>query len=223
MNQEKELHPGKSQFVSNALYFIGKYLYKPRFKIVYELTEELKTLEGPVLVLSKHSSNHDIPIGYRVLVDAFGRHAWCIIKKSLTHPLFFDFFQKIGGIPIDRDNPEKSKDNLLFARKKMYEGNIMVLFPEQHRFPGTMGEAAVAGFRFITGKPSEALPVVLAGYEYKNNLFRKSVTIRFGKVKYYSKSDAPDLFLYECMQEIARLSGLEYTFPAPVEKKKRAP
>ena len=94
MNQEKELHPGKSQFVSNALYFIGKYLYKPRFKIVYELTEELKTLEGPVLVLSKHSSNHDIPIGYRVLVDAFGRHAWCIIKKSLTHPLFFDFFQK---------------------------------------------------------------------------------------------------------------------------------
>ncbi|MEM7183752.1 MAG: lysophospholipid acyltransferase family protein [Spirochaetota bacterium] len=207
-------HPGKSLFVSKILYFVGKYLYWLRFNVKVEVEEEID-LQGPVLVLSKHSSNHDIVIGYPVLVNHIKRHPWCIIKDSLAKPFFFGFFLKIGGIPVDRKNPEKSKKQLLLTKKTLHDGNVMVIFPEQSRYPGKMGRGKVPGFRFVAGKPTEPLAVVCAGYEYGKGLLRRDVTIRFGRKKEYTKQMQPDVFLHECMLEIASLSNLTYTFPAP--------
>ncbi|MCB1192009.1 MAG: 1-acyl-sn-glycerol-3-phosphate acyltransferase [Leptospiraceae bacterium] len=211
MNQNNSTHPGKTAWASNILYFMGNFLYKLRFNISYEIQENLQ-IEGPVLILSKHSSNHDIPIGYPLIVKVLKRHAWCIIKDELTKPVFFGFFLKIGGIPIDRKNPEKSKKSLALAKKTLYDGNAMVLFPEQSRHYGKMGKGKLPGFRFIVGKPSTPLAVVCAGYDYKKGFLRKQVIIRFGKAQYFSKQDSPDEFLHNCMIQIAELSGLKYPF-----------
>ena len=154
------------------------------------------------------------------MVDYIGRNAWCIIKDSLTSPYFFGFFLKIGGIPVDRKNPEKSKEQLLYARKVLHEGNALVIFPEQSRHMGKMGRGKSPGFRFITGKPSEPIDILCVGMEYSKGLFRRKLIIRFGEIKKYSKSDNPETFLHECMLEIAKLSNLEYKFPKPEEKAK---
>lgn len=215
-NPKKTPHPGKSTFYSHFLYAIGKFLYPLRFQVQlnFDPQQPLK-LQGPVLILSKHCSNHDIVAGYRLVVDRIGRHPWCMIKDNLVKPYFFGFFLKIGGIPINRKNPEKSKEQLLMAKKILAEGNALVLFPEQSRFMGRMGEAKVGGFRFITGKPKIPITVLCAGLSYRKGFFRNTLQVKFGNPKSYSRQNNPEQFLYECMQEIAQLSDLAYDFPVP--------
>lgn len=217
MDSQKFAHPGKSLFFSNILYFIGNYIYKLRFSVTYETQEELN-VHGPVLILCKHSSNHDIPIGYPIILKAFKRHAWCIIKEELTKPIFFNFFLKIGGIPVDRKNPEKSKQSLFFAKKILNEGNMIVLFPEQSRYYQKMGRGKLPGFRFLAGKPTTPIAVVCVGYEYRTGFFRKKVKIRLGNLQYFSKNDSSETFLHNCMVRIANLSNLDYPFPPPESK-----
>ncbi len=212
MSNKNFLHPGKSGLISSILYFIGKYIYKVRFNIKAKPNQSIQT-SGPILVLSKHCSNHDIVAGLPVMVDYLNRKdAWCIIKNSLTKPIFLGFFFKIGGIPIDRENPILSKQQLLYSRKILHEGNLLVLFPEQSRHPRSMGEGKSAGFRFIMGKPSEAVKVICVGIEYKNTFPRRTIEFNFGEIKEYSKKEDPEIFLKNCMVEIAKLSNLEYPF-----------
>ena len=147
------------------------------------------------------------------MVDYLNRKdAWCIIKNSLTKPYFLGFFLKIGGIPIDRENTILSKQQLLYSRKTLHEGNLLVLFPEQSRYPNTMGEGKSAGFRFIMGKPAESVNVICVGIEYKNTFIRRTIIFKFGEIKQYSKKDDPEEFLKNCMIDIAKLSNQNYPF-----------
>lgn len=205
-------HPGQTGFPTFVLYILGKFIYKLFYKIEVVNSGDFTKVEGPVLILSKHSSNHDIPIGYPAVVDQFKRNPWCIIKKELTKPMFFGFFLKAGGVPIDRKNPEKSKDDLLFARKVLYDGNILIIFPEQTRCPGKMNRGKLPGFRFITGKPKNPLPIVVMGVEYRKSFFRTKVTLKFGKIRLYQSGKDPAEFLHEAMIEMASLSNLEYPY-----------
>ena len=212
MNNKNFLHPGKSGIISTILYLVGKFIYKIRFKIIIEPIHSITT-SGPILVLSKHCSNHDIVAGLPVMVDYLNRKdAWCIIKNSLTKPYFLGFFLKIGGIPIDRDNPILSKQQLLYSRKTLHEGKLLVLFPEQSRYPNSMGEGKSAGFRFIMGKPIDPVNVICVGIEYKNTFFRRTIIFKFGEIKQYSKKDDPEEFLKNCMIDIAKLSNQNYPF-----------
>lgn len=218
MKKNERNHPGKSKWVSSILYFVGKYLYAFRFKVHIKFSSDLP-LKGPLLILSKHCSNHDMVVGLPAIADHLQRKdAWCIIKDSLIKPYFFGFFLKIGGIPIDRKNPDKSKEQLLFARKTLYDGNLLVIFPEQSRHLGRMGKGKSPGFRFIAGKPQEPIQVLCVGLEYLDGFPRRKLTITFGNPKTYSKKDDPEIFLHECMLEIAKLSNLEYRYPSPEPK-----
>ncbi|MDZ4725996.1 MAG: lysophospholipid acyltransferase family protein [Leptospira sp.] len=219
MKSNSNSHPGKSKLTSKILYLIGKYIYALRFKIVIQTLGPLEP-KGPLLILSKHCSNHDIVAGLPSMIDTFHRDdAWCIIKDNLVKPYFFGFFLKIGGIPVDRKNPEKSKEQLLFARKTLYDGNLLVIFPEQSRHMTRMGKGKSPGFRFIVGKPAEPLQIICVGLEYKKGFPRTKIFIRFGNPKFFAKSDDPEIFLHDCMLEIANLSNKEYKFPKPEGKK----
>lgn len=221
---EYDEHPGKTMWASWTLGFVGRSFMRLVYKIriIPPPGEALGT--GPVLIVSKHSTELDIPLGYNAMLQAFGRHAWCVMKASLARWFYLGFFWKIGGIPLDRDNPEKSKRYLQFAKKKLYEGNMLVLFPEQTTFMKVMGEGKVPGFRFIAGKPQEPLTCYPVGFRYENDggLIRKKVTIEFGEAMLYSKQDDPAVFLHRIMTEVARLSDLEYPFEAPVKRAKAA-
>ena len=213
-------HPGKTRWASWLLGFIGRSVMRLAYRIRIEPPPGDIVREGPVLIVSKHSTEIDIPLGYNAMLQAFGRHAWCVMKASLTRWFYLGFFWKIGGIPLDRENPEKSKRFLVFAKNKLYEGNMLVLFPEQTTFWRTMGEGKVAGFRFITGKPAEPLTCYPVGFQYTSGFPRSIVLIRFGEAMMYSKQDDPAVFLHRIMSEVAALSGLEYPFPAPIQRVK---
>ncbi len=217
-------HPGKTQWASRTLHFMGSVFMRMFFKIRLETVSSFPK-DGPLLILSKHTTELDIPIGYAAMQTVLQRHAWCIMKASLARPRYMGFFWKIGGIPLDRDRPEKSKQYLVYARKILYNldwtgkkegaGNVLVLFPEETTYPKRMGEGQAAGFRFITGKPASPLNVLCAGFTYKGGFPRGEVLIRFGPVREYTREMDPGLFLHERMKEIAGLSSMEYPFEAP--------
>lgn len=217
---EYDEHPGKRMWASWSLGFIGRSVMRLAYRIrILPPPGEIKRT-GPVLIVAKHSTEIDIPLGYNAMLQAFGRHAWCVMKASLTRWYYLSFFWKIGGIPLDRNNPEKSKRYLMFAKKKLYEGNMMVLFPEQTTFMKIMGEGKIPGFRFIAGKPAEPLVCYPVGFQYKKGFLRTNVTIEFGEAMLFTKQDDPAVFLHQIMIEVARLSHLEYPFEAPVKRVK---
>ena len=223
-NSKYREHPGKTMGASNFLHWFGDKFLRLRYNVTYEVLDEQiyeQVKDGPVLMVAKHSRNIDIPLGYSAMVNLFARHAWCVMKQSLTKAIYFDYFWKIGGIPLDRDNPDRSKHYLLYARKKLYENNMMVLFPEQTVYPWKMGEGKIPGFRFISGKPKEPLAVVPIGFEYVRGLPRRKLVMRFGEVMHYAKTEDPAVFMHKLMTRVAELSGLEYPYPAPEPRKQK--
>lgn len=221
---EYDRHPGKKLWASWFLFLGGAVFLRPFFKVVVETVEE-SVRGGPILILPKHQSDFDVPLGYAVIKKYFRRHAWALIKASLARPAFLGFFWKIGGIPVERSDPKQSKALLVFAREVLYDrdlsgygpgdGNAMVLFPEQHRVPNRMGEGKQAGFRFLVGKPKRPLPCYCVGYRYEKKFPRTVLTIRIGPARFFDAQTDPAVFLHERMREIAELSDLSYDFEAP--------
>lgn len=217
MKLRSKKHPGQTWFATLSIYFFGGIILRLFYKIKIEGGENIPKT-GPLLVLAKHQRLNDIPLGCAALFAKSRRRAWCIMKDSLNLPYLFGYLLKCGGIPIDRKNPEKTKESFAFAKHVLYHNQLMCLFPEQTFFPWKMGKGKVPGFRVIAGKPENPLQTICVGFEYGREKWRTSVTIRIGKPSYFSKNDIPEVFLHERMKEIAHLSNLEYNFPLEISQ-----
>ncbi|EPG67203.1 lysophospholipid acyltransferase family protein [Leptospira wolffii] len=218
-NREKKTHPGSSKWARKALRWFGRIYGSLFYKTEAHGLENVPT-EGTVLVLCKHQRNDDIPLGLAKALYHRRMDIWAIMKDSLASPMFFNFFLKCGGIPLNRTEPRKSKDDLLFAQKVLFQGNMLVIFPEQTTVPYKMGKGRPGGFRFIVGKLESPLPILCLGLDYKPRGFlrRTSLVVRAGELKYLQPDQDPEEFMHECMHEIARLTNMEY----PFEYKKKA-
>jgi len=218
LEKYKANHPGKSKFVSIVM-FCFSYLYsKIRYKIHLEGTENI-VKSGPVLLLAKHQRIDDVILGYNVLYHYARKDLWAVMKDALAAWYFFGFFLRCGGLPINRNNPEKSKEYLLLGRKVLHEGRMVVIFPEQTVFPGRMGRGRTPGFRFVAGRPKEPVSVNVIGFRYKKAFPRTEVFMRIGKSCQYDIHDDPEDFLHERMHEMAELSLLTYPFKKPEKEK----
>ncbi|HBS04842.1 MAG TPA: 1-acyl-sn-glycerol-3-phosphate acyltransferase [Leptospiraceae bacterium] len=207
-----EGHPGKKRYAVYLLELFGQLYTRMRFKVKVQGIDNIPK-DGPVLILAKHVRNSDIPLGLVRGLHPARWDVWCIMKDSLAKGLAAKFFLHCGGIPVDRKNPEKSKRDLLIARKILHDGHLVTIFPEQTHFKGKMGRGRTPGFRFVVGRPDHPVQIVPLGFEYKDHKFprRTEVLIRIGLPTAYDKHSVPDTFLHERMHEIAELSGLKYT------------
>ncbi|PJZ55257.1 lysophospholipid acyltransferase family protein [Leptospira adleri] len=210
---EPGLHPGSSHLVRRILDWFGRFygslFYKAEVQGLHNVPKE-----GTVLVLAKHQRNDDIPLGLSKALYKVRWSIWAVMKDSMAAPIFFDFFLKCGGIPLNRLEPRKSKKDLLFARKVLYNGNMLVIFPEQTTVPYKMGRGRAGAFRFIVGKPESPLPVLCLGLDYQPRGFlrRTKLTIRIGELKHLHPNQDPEEFLHERMHDIASLTNLTYPF-----------
>lgn len=213
IDSEPNLHPGSSGLVRRILNGFGK-IYGTLFYSVEAHGLEKLPRDGSIVVLCKHQRIDDIPVGLAKGLYSVRYSIWAIMKDSLAAPHFMGFFLRCGGIPLNRREPRKSKKQLLFARKILNQGNMLVIFPEQTIYPYRMGRGRPGGFRFIVGKPKEPLPVVSMGMEYIPGKFprRTKLIMRIGDVVDYDRSLDPDRFMHERMLEIAKLSNMEYPY-----------
>ncbi len=113
---------------SAILHLIAKtFLNLTGWKIVGKLPNEKRI----VVVCAPHTSNWDFIFGM-ILVLAIDIKVKFLAKKSIFVPIFKILLNKLGGIPVDRDNPELLVQKIADYSKNN-EGVLIAVTPEGTR------------------------------------------------------------------------------------------
>ncbi|QEK13712.1 1-acyl-sn-glycerol-3-phosphate acyltransferase [Crassaminicella thermophila] len=117
--------------------------------------------KGPVLFVSNHQGNFDIPIlfGFIDKPKAF------IAKIELSKiPVFGKWMERQKCIFIDRDNPRQSLKAINKGIKTLKDGHSMVIFPEGTRSKGPkMGEFKKGSLKLATKAKVPIVPITIDG------------------------------------------------------------
>ena len=97
------------------------------WKIIGKLPNEKRI----VVVCAPHTSNWDFIFGM-ILVLAIDIKVKFLAKKSIFVPIFRILLNKLGGIPVDRDNPELLVQKIANYSKNN-EGVLIAVTPEGTR------------------------------------------------------------------------------------------
>jgi len=171
---------------------------------------------GPVIILPKHQRWTDIPL---VGLAALPRPCHYIAKRELFTMLGIrQIMTWLGGIPLDRQQPIKSRDSFRYVDSLLQRGEVIVLFPEGTYFPDTMGagkyrliEKMVALQEQLKEKYSRPfIPFIPVGINYGREGLRPSVQVMVGGPLYCSCSSQAAEFTKKIMKAIALLSGIQF-------------
>jgi len=172
------------------------------FRLSREGTENLPRKDG-FLLLSKHQRWEDIPL----LSIAAPRPLYYIAKYELfNNPLSHWLTSSLGGIPLNRQQPLKSRRSLTRVVELLKQGEGIAVFPEGTYYRDKMGPGQAGIVKLILSRASS--PFIPVGIRYRHGAWRTSVHIHFGKALCPGAGASPKVLLNEIMGEIARLSGL---------------
>ena len=159
-----------------------------KVEVIYEDEEEFKklSLEEPMVLISNHQSNIDIPTiqGYFPFVPGF------MAKKEMESWIFFKTWLPItNSIFINRQNPREGIKAIRQSVKFIKAGYPMLVFPEGTRSEtGVVGEFKNGGFKVAIDSKAKIIPITLKGtYDIQNKksikMFKnKNVKLIIGKV-----------------------------------------
>ncbi len=157
-------------------------------EVIYEDEEEFRklSLEEPMVLISNHQSNIDIPTiqGYFPFVPGF------MAKKEMETWMFFKTWMPItNSIFIDRENPREGIKAIRKSVKFIKDGYPMLVFPEGTRSEtGEVGEFKNGGFKVAIDSKAKIIPITLKGtYDIQNKnsikmFSNKKVKLIIGKV-----------------------------------------
>jgi 1-acyl-sn-glycerol-3-phosphate acyltransferase len=134
-----------------------------KIEIIYEDKEEFDKLsqEEPLIIISNHQSNIDIPTiqGYFPFVPGF------MAKKEMeTWPFFKTWIPITNSIFIDRKNPREGIKAIRKTVKFIKDGYPILVFPEGTRSEdGKVGEFKNGGFKVAIDSKAKIIPVTLKG------------------------------------------------------------
>lgn len=201
MKKQSRYNLGINNFWLNFTYYACSLVLKATHKIHLEGLENIPK-EGAALILPKHHYEIDIPLTTILIKEAVNRKAHFIMKQELAKGIFGRLLIKCGAIPINRENILSSIQELKYARKKIEEGNLLVVYPEGKRVNYKMGEINPEILKLWQ---KYDIPFIPVGIEYR----RRDIYLRAGKAienKNIPASELADIV----RKEIARLSNLNY-------------
>jgi len=162
--------------------------------------------EGAYILLPKHQRWEDIPLTAFIT----SRPLFYIAKIELFR---FRWLARLmifmGGIPLDRENPMRSRNSFKAALKILKRGDPLVIFPEGTYFANCMGPGHEGMVRFILSHAGSSNTFLPVGIQYQPNSLRTNVNIRIGKPVTIQPTRNAKPFLDNMMKEIARLSNLD--------------
>ena len=130
MNKEKQIFVPKIYRANRLfiLHLIGKYLL---YLTGWKIQGKLPNVKRIVVVSAPHTSNWDFIFGMMILfgIDINAKY---LIKKSAFVPIFRTILNRLGGIPVDRNNPELLVQTIADYSKNN-EGVLIVVTPEGTR------------------------------------------------------------------------------------------
>ncbi len=153
-----------------------------KVKVIYEndSEEEIRKIredKEPVILISNHQSNLDIPtlLGYLPMDFSF------IAKKEMEKwPLIGWWMKALNCIFLDRKNVRQGMKDMKDAISKVKNGYSYVIFPEGSRSEdGNVGEFKKGSFKLATDAGVRIVPITLSGtYDIQS---KKSLKIKKNK------------------------------------------
>ena len=198
---------------SNSLlwltHIISRFYLPLKFEIQTRGVENLP-LKGPALLIPKHQCWWDVPL----LGTYIPRPLYFLAKQELFNLRISRFYMsRIGGIPLDRQNPLRSLDTFRSLAPLIKEGAYLVLFPEGTYYPKTMGPGKWRLLQMILRlQQKEALapiPFIPLGLRYETSRSKRTkVIISIGEPLSETDPSRAETFTSRIMKEVKALTGL---------------
>ena len=193
----------RSRLAVSIVKLASRIFLSPFFKINVRGTDNIPE-KGSFVLLPKHQRWEDIPL----IAISIERPLYFVAKQELFESFFSKrFIASLGGLPINRLQPARSRYTFANVIKKLGEGEGLVIFPEGTYFRNRMGPGYSGFIRMIHSNIDTIfIPV---GIRYSNNNIKKTVSIVFGnRVNNTDFINSEELLAY-VMNEIAGLSGIK--------------
>lgn len=117
--------------------------------------------EGPVLFVSNHQGNFDIPVLMSSIEKPFGFISKVEVKKI---PLVPKWMEAMNCIFIDRSNRRQAVQSIKDGVQTLKEGHSLVVFPEGTRSKGgAVAEFKAGGLRMALDAKVPIVPVTING------------------------------------------------------------
>jgi 1-acyl-sn-glycerol-3-phosphate acyltransferase len=193
----------RKKWVCDATKALIRITFSPFYLLETRGTEYLPRGKA-FLMLPKHQCWQDIPL----IAVATPRPLYYVAKHELfENPIISRLLKFQGGIPLNRQNPLKSRDAIRAMIHFLKKGEGVVVFPEGTYYPGRMGPGKGGILKLIISRL--ALPLIPVGFRYRKEGPRTRVTVSFGKPVYHGKQTSSDETFDQIMETIAELSGLQ--------------
>ncbi|BBE30060.1 1-acyl-sn-glycerol-3-phosphate acyltransferase [Tepiditoga spiralis] len=150
----------KQKFITKQVTMFAKTAFKLTGSKI-----EVKGLEnipdGPVLFVSNHQSNFDIPIFLGYLNKPLG----FIAKKEMEKiPILSTWMRYIHCVFMDRSNVRNAVKSINDGIKILKNGHSLMVFPEGTRsHDGKIGEFKPGSFKLATNSGVPIVPVTISG------------------------------------------------------------
>ncbi|MHA6260853.1 lysophospholipid acyltransferase family protein [Sporosarcina sp. CAU 1771] len=130
--------------------------------------------EGPVLFISNHEGNFDIPVLIAHIPKPFGFISKVEVKKL---PIIREWMIEMNCVFLDRSNRRSAMNVLDDAAVKLKEGHSMLIFPEGTRSKSEGVQTFKSGFAKIAQLANVPIvPIALSGtsiiMEKNNNIIK---------------------------------------------------
>jgi len=179
----------------------GRISLSPFYRLEIEGCEYLPR-ENAFILLPKHQCWQDIPL----IALATPRPLYYIAKYELFENRLTGWFLKsLGGIPLNRQQPLKSRGSIRAMIEFLKNGEGVVVFPEGTYYKNVMGPGKEGMVRLIISRLS--FPLIPVGINYTQMDVRTTVRVRFGEPIYPDRRVPPISIITRVMDEIALLSG----------------
>lgn len=126
-----------------------------------EVIGQEKIPQGPVLFVSNHQGNFDVPILIGFLEKPLGFISKVEVKKI---PLISRWMEAMNCVFIDRKDRRKAVQSIKDGIATLKKGHSLVIFPEGTRSKGDeMGEFKKGGLRLATDSKVPVVPITISG------------------------------------------------------------
>lgn len=126
-----------------------------------EVVGQEKIPKGPVLFVSNHQGNFDVPILIGFLEKPLGFISKVEVKKI---PFIPRWMEAMNCVFIDRKDRRKAVQSIRDGIATLKKGHSLVIFPEGTRSKGDeMGEFKKGGLRLATDSKVPVVPITISG------------------------------------------------------------
>lgn len=144
------------------------------------IVEGLELLpEGPVLLVSNHEGNFDIPVILSNIPKPFGFISKKEVKKL---PVIPTYMEDMNCVFIDRTDRRSALKSITDTAEKLKEGHSILIFPEGTRSKGAeLGEFKAGFMRIATDAQVPIVPIAIKGtaniMEKNNNKIKSAKVV----------------------------------------------